>query len=375
MNNGINGTLERFEAEREQARRFHADTIGKDVNPDHCLGDFLCCVWKKDVDSLEKRYGTKAALSELSGVTGGYLVPQELSTELYQTVEEQALVRPRAAVVPMQSLTHRLPLPDAVTAQTALTAPYFGSILLKWTEEAATIGETAEPKWREVELRAWELAGYALVSNNLMQDGQGLEAYLRLLLGRAIAWYEDQAFLFGDGVAKPVGMAKCNAALTVTRNASSHFKLVDAAAMAAKLLPSSWMRAVWAVHPSVIIDVAQLASAAGGAGFQINQPTGERPDARQLAPVGYLLGLPVFVTDKLPALGTAGDVLLFDPGLYVVGDRRQVEVAVSDQEPTAFGKNQSAWRVVHRVDGQPWLSQAVTLADGTQTASAYVYLT
>ena len=85
---------------------------------------------------------------------------------------------------------------------------------------------------------------------------------------------------------------------------------------------------------------------------------------------GFLFGRPVFVSEKVPAYGTKGDLSLLDPSLYVIGDRMQLEVAAS--EHVNFLKNQMTWRVVERVDGQPWLEKAVTLADGASTVSPFV---
>jgi HK97 family phage major capsid protein len=56
---------------------------------------------------------------------------------------------------------------------------------------------------------------------------------------------------------------------------------------------------------------------------------------------------------------------------YLIGDRRQLDMTYSPH--AKFTNNQAAWKFVSRVDGQPWLSQTVTLQNG-QTASNVVYL-
>ena len=90
------------------------------------------------------------------------------------------------------------------------------------------------------------------------------------------------------------------------------------------------------------------------------------------SPNWSLLGRPVFPTEKVPALGTKGDLMLLDPSFYVVGDRMQIEIAAS--EHVNFLKNQMTWRVVERVDGQPWLDKPVTLQDGVTQVSPFVVL-
>lgn len=85
-----------------------------------------------------------------------------------------------------------------------------------------------------------------------------------------------------------------------------------------------------------------------------------------------LLGLDVETSEKVPALNTAGDILLCDLQHYVIGDRQQTEIAFS--EHVAFTTNQGTWRFVQRVGGQPWLRDKVTLADATSTLSPFVAL-
>ena len=82
----------------------------------------------------------------------------------------------------------------------------------------------------------------------------------------------------------------------------------------------------------------------------------------------------MFVTETLPDLGTKGDLCLFDPTLYVLGERRGLEVAYARDEPTAFQRYQAAFRVWWRGDGQPLFRNTVTIANGATGVSAYVVL-
>jgi len=362
----INGALERAAVALEEAKRFHAENLGAGVNPQKCFADFLLRIAKGDAAGLEKVYGSvtsKAALAETGGTVGGYLVPTELRLSLMQSVAEQAIVRPRAFVQPMASATLQLPLPDATTVQAAGTSPFFAGILMQWLAEAAARQES-EPAFRQLELKAQDLSGYALASNPLMKDAPGLEAYLRRLFAAAVAWYEDLAFLTASGVGRPLGVLNGGGIATVNRSSGSTFKLVDAAKMAEKLLPSSWARAIWTMHPTVVVQTTQLDGGSGVVTWVPNQYGGP--------PLGVLFGLPVIVTEKVPALGTKGDVMLFDPALYVIGDRQAVEIEASAH--VNFLKNQTTWRVTERVDGRPWFEQAITLQNATTTASPYVVL-
>lgn len=358
--------LERFNAARQEARKFHAQTIGADVNTRKCFADFLWRIYNRDAAGLETVY--KTAMVSTSGAVGGYTVPAELNYELMQDVAEEALIRPRADVQPMTSATLDLSLPDAtIVPSSSAISPFYAGMQMKWTEEGTARSET-EPKWRRLTLRAWELSGYALISNTMAADGGSpLETRLRKLFARSIAWYEDYAFLQGTGVGQPLGMVVAPGTKTVTRNTGSHFVAADMGAMAKALLPYSYNRGIWLISPSVWGDLPGFT----GGYWQANQPM---PRDGDNGPRFVLNSQPGFTTEKLPALGTKGDVLLIDPSLYIIGDRQAVDIQFSRDEPTAFLNNQSVWRIVHRVDGQPAFPSTITLQDTSTTVSPHVVL-
>src|SRR5262249_44717493 len=182
-----------------------------------------------------------------------------------------------------------------------------------------------EPQFKQLELKAWELSGYSVSSNVLLQDNAvGLEKFLLTLFARSIAWFEEFAFLQGNGAGKPQGILGAAAALAHNRAGANQVQFADVAGMWAKLLPYSWNRAVWAFSPSVVPQLLQLKDGANRAIFiSIDQGAVK-------APTWALLGRPAFPTEKLPALGTRGDLILIDPALYVIGDRMQVEAAASE---------------------------------------------
>jgi HK97 family phage major capsid protein len=177
-------------------------------------------------------------------------------------------------------------------------------------------------------------------------------------------WTEEYAFLQGNGVGKPQGMLTCNALIAVTRATAGKISYADVANCLSRLLPSSLQRAIWTCHPYALLDLVQLRDAAGRVVW-VDAMGG----ATKSVP-GYLFGRPVYISEKVPSYGTKGDLALLDPALYVIGDRMALEVAAS--EHVNFLKNQMTWRIVERVDGQPWIEKAITLADAASTVSPFV---
>jgi len=308
----------------------------------------------------------KTAMAEASGVAGGYTVPPDFYDELIELIAEQSIVRQHAFVYPMASATAQFPFLDVTTAQAAGISPFFGGLKMSWTAEAQTRTET-EPQFKMMELKANELSGYSVSSNILLQDAAfGLETFLMQLFSHAVAWFEDYAFLQGNGVGKPQGMMNAAAAIGIDRATANKVGFADVATMWANLLPASNMSAIWCCSPSVIPQLLQLQDGANRAIFiSIDQGATKRPQ-------WSLLGAPVYITEKLPALGTTGDLILIDPDLYVIGDRQEIEIAAS--EHVNFLQNQMTWRVVERVDGQPWMEKPITLQDGSTQVSPFVTL-
>jgi HK97 family phage major capsid protein len=280
---------------------------------------------------------------------------------------EQSVVEGRATRVPMAGPVVEVPALDVTLVPTSGETAFFGGVQANWEEEASTTAEE-EPTFKQIRLQARELKGYTLASNSLLADNAiGLEALLMQLFAGAIAWHKDRAFLRGTGANQPLGVLNANCLISVTRSAASAVALADLAGMMGRFLPGwSPQNTVWACHPTVQVKLMQITSSSTGG---TNLFVGARLQDRLQ---WELFGIPVIVTEKLPALNTLGDILLLNLKHYLVGERQQVEIAFS--EHVAFRTNQGAWRFVCRVDGQPWLRSAVTLSDASNTLSPFVGL-
>ena len=335
------------------------------------FGTLLSAIARRDEFAIEKagsyRQIKKTAMGETQGVLGGYLVPPEYTAKLLGTVFDVSIVLPRANVIDMGSAQKIAPMIDVVTAQVAGVNPFAGSMQFTWGWQQ-TPPET-EPKFRALELNAWDLLGECVVSNQWLADTPAeAEEYLLEQFARAAAWYVEYAFFRGAGTPKlmPLGILNAPGTISTTRTTPNLIKATDIANMAGNLLPHSWANAVWVVSAgTAMAQVIALST------FVVNQqPTTGGKDGNN-ALIGYLLGRPCFVSDKLPVLGTAGDLTLFDPSMYVVGMRQEVLVDTSDT-PNFF-TNQTDFRVWMRLDGRPQLSDVITSSNGT-TFSPFVIL-
>lgn len=320
-------------------------------------------VWMADMGDEQK------AMSEQTGASGGFLVPTEYNNELMAAAAETSIVRSRATVIPMRRRQIQMPVLDQTGTNSGAPGNFFGGMSFSWTEEAAEKTED-NPNFRQVTLTAHKLVGYTRVSDELVDDSAvSLDAFFRSPLGMAggIAWQEDYAFLRGTGTGQPLGVINAGATVTVNRNATNpavDFQN-DLANMRSQLYTGMGGSPVWVINQALMNEIITL-----------NGPTGNpsyiwQPNARDGIP-GFLLGYPVIWTEKLPAQNTSGDILLANFAFYMIGDRQSTTI-----ESTQFDRwryDQTSWRAVHRVDGRPWLSAPLTLADGTFQVSPFVIL-
>lgn len=332
----------------------------------------------------------KAALAEGSGQTGGYTIPPQFMNELLTIAAEDGFIEQRAKVIPMNSRTVQWPTLDLTTVQARGTTPYFGGILAQWQPEAASINET-EPTFRLTDWTAWDLVLYAVSSNQLLADnGIGLDALLTQLFGQAITWYKEYAYLQGSGAGgtMPLGLLNAPATIAQTRLVANRFLMADAASMLSHLQIRSWNDACWIVHQSVVPQLILMVDGGAGAGAYGTGATtsytggnrlawlppmgadGKGPAAIKL-PQAFLNGLPLYITEKLPQLGTRGDVVLADWSRYIIGMRLDLQIDVSPHY--LFRNNQLAWRVIARCDAKPWLNNSITDQAGF-TVSPFVLL-
>lgn len=341
--------------------------------------------WDRTTRKVLANERRKVALAEGSGITGGYIVPPQFMNELLTIEAEEGFFEQRAKVLPMNSRTAQWPMLDITTAQSSGTSPYFGGILAQWQPEAATISET-EPAFKQSEWTAWDLVLYTVSSNQLLADnGIGLDALLTQLFGAAMTWYKEYAYLrgLGAGSSMPLGIINAPATIVQSRTTSNRFLLADAANMMAHAQIRSWDSACWVMHQSVLPQLIQMvgggtigsASTTNIPGNQLVWVTplgdGSKGGAAMKLPTVFLHGLPIFFTEKVPQLGTKGDVMLMDCSKYVIGKRMDVQIDVSPHY--LFRNNQLAWRVVCRGDGKPWLNSYITDASGW-TVSPFVVL-
>ncbi|MFE2382201.1 phage major capsid protein [Streptomyces misionensis] len=318
--------------------------------------DYAKTIWHmNNRPDAEKLSALRNAASSVSPSDGGFLVPETLRSNLSQIALEDSVVRPRATVVPMDSARVPMPMIDSTTNQGSV----FGGMVAYWGEESAML-QDSNPKFGRIVLDAKKLTGLSAVPNELLQDSiVSFSALLESLWPKAIAFSEDAAFQTGSGVGEPKGYrgAANKAAVAISRGTANTIKYTDIVAMYAQMLPSSLSRAVWICSPDAIPQLLQMSLTVGTGGnsmFVVN--------ATDSMPMS-IFGRPLIITEKASPLGTRGDLSFVDLSYYLIGDRQQMSMDSSTDY--RFGNDQTTFRIIQRVDGQPWLKSAITPQNGS----------
>jgi HK97 family phage major capsid protein len=186
-----------------------------------------------------------------------------------------------------------------------------------------------------------------------------------------LAWFEDVAFLRGTGVGEPLGVLDSgnSAKVSVAKESGQAADTIvweNLVKMYARMLPQSLSSAVWVAHPDTFPELATMALSVGTGGSAVWLNNGVS------GPPATILGRPVILTEKAETLGDLGDINFIDFSYYLVGDRQSLTAMTS--EHFKFSSDTTAYRIIQRVDGRPWIRSAITPNKGSNTMSPFVSL-
>lgn len=328
--------------------------------------EYFSTVWHRSGPEAQAKVARlRNAYSSVVPSEGGFLVPETLRSQLLSIALEQSVVRPRATVIPMETARVPFPMIDSVTN----VGSVFGGMVGYWAEESAAFQES-NPKFGRIELDAKKLTGFALVPNELLSDSLiSFAALIERLWPSALAFFEDSAFTTGSGAGQPLGFlgSRNPASVAITKESgqtAATIKTQNIVKMYSRMLPASLNNAVWLCSPEALPQLLTLSLEVGTGGAPVMLV-----DA-SAKPTMTMLGCPLIVTEKAGRVGTRGDLAFVDLSYYLVGDR-QLMTADSSTD-YRFGNDQTAFRILQRVDGRPWLQSAITPANGGDALSPFV---
>jgi HK97 family phage major capsid protein len=328
------------------------------------MREFLQAVEGNDLSKLRRFRDAPKAVAIRSGVNetvpaeGGFLIGEELWSRVWDRALEDMLVLPRALVFPMKGPTLRVPGFDDRDRSSTLFGGLVGQILAEGADATPV-----NPKFRSMILTAIKYGIYARASSEFNEDVLGGNP-IDMSLPRALAWFMDWFFINGSGAGQPLGILNAGATITVAKETGQTADTINYANVAKMYQKNSARdRSVWIANTTTLPQLLQLCIPMGISGQAV-------PVLSQIGGLA-MLTRPVILTEKLPVLGDAGDLMFCDLSQYMVGVRR--EATVERTNLVSWTSDQIDWRILARFDGQPGVEAAATRKDAT-TESPFIIL-
>jgi HK97 family phage major capsid protein len=315
---------------------------------------------------LIKRAAT--GLGESVPADGGFLVDKDLTNELLMRTFETGLLASRVRKIPVGANSNGVKI-NAVDETSRATGSRWGGVVAYWINEADA-KTASRPRFRQMELTLKKLIGLCYATDELLEDAAALEAVIRQAFAEEFGFMIDAAILDGTGTGQPLGILRSPALVEVppTNATTAGVAYEDIANMWARLYAPSRPTSVWLTSQALEPYLYSMKLTVGTGGVPVFLP----PGGVSASPYATLFGRPMLPMEQIAAVNAKGDLMLVDPQAYVMIQKGGIQSATSIH--VRFVNDETAFRFVIRVDGQPIWNSALTPFSGTNTVSPYVVL-
>lgn len=343
-----------------------------------CISDFAQHVYKADksggrrlspeLDKWLKKAASATSLVEGEDQYGGYLIPPEFRNNLMIAVSQMNEIMPRCTQVPMKSTMIKIPYVNGFDESGGLV---YGGIQWKWLDELATKTET-RPKFGRVTLELKKVAGLAYTSDEILEDSpMSMENILRNGFRDGLNFTLNSVFIRGTGAGQPLGILNSPCLISVTKEtgqAAATIVFENIVKMFSRLHDTS--NAVWLANQNCLPQLVAMSLSVGTGGVPVWLPA----NSASGKPHDTLMGRPLIWTKHCSTLGTVGDIILADWSQYLVGQKsgQGADGKFDTSIHLKFDADQTCFRFVFRVDGQPWWPSALTPPNSASTISPFI---
>ncbi len=328
-----------------------------------------CQPGKRPDDRLAIIAKAASGMGEAFGSDGGFLVPPEFTQKILERIYAPQHLLGMTDAYTIAGNTIAFPK-NAETSRA--NGSRWGGVRAYWREEGDQ-ATASKATFGRLQLNLHKLFVMINTSDELLADTQGLalEQYLLRVASEETNFVVGDSIVNGTGAGQPLGMLNSACLITVNKEAGQ-----AATTVVAQNLVNMWARlwapcranAVWLINQDVESQLHTMTVGTGSAATMAYLP----PGGLSAKPYATLLGRPVMPVEWCPTLGTVGDVILADLRHYVTISRGMIDTQMSIH--LRFDYDESTFRFIFRVDGQPWWSAALTPYKGTNTQSCFVAL-
>jgi HK97 family phage major capsid protein len=315
-------------------------------------------------------YSAVTGMSTKAGGDGGFLLPPAFNTAVWDGMNSDPgnlVALTESYPVDGESLTL-----NANAETSRATGSRFGGVRGYWLGEGEQI-TSSKATFRQIRGEPHDIAAMCYVTDKLLANASALERYLQNAITRELIFLMNDALINGDGANKPLGIL--NASCTVsqakeTGQAVDTVMFENCVKMFSRLHPECRANGKWFINLEVEPQLQQMTLGVGAGGVPAYMP----PGGLSQQPYGTLFGRPVMPIEFCAKLGDVGDIILADFSKYVTFTRGGI--ASNSSIHLRFDYNETAFRWITALDGQPWLASAITPYKATSglTLSSFVTL-
>lgn len=271
-------------------------------------------------------------LQEGVDADGGYLVPEEYDRRLIDVLTEENVVRSLATKI-TTSGEHKINV--AATKPAAL-----------WVEEGGSL-TFGDATFDQILMDAHKLHVAIKVTEELLYDNAfGLENYIITQFGKALANAEEDSFLNGDGVGKPLGLFATTGGGQTVATLTAAIKSDDMLDLVYALKRPYRKNASFIMNDKTLASLRKLKDNNGSYIWQPSYQSGE-PDR--------VLGYPVYTS----AFAPTNAIAFGDYKFYNIGDRGSRSFKQLNE--LFAGNGMIGYVAKERVDGKLVLPEAVQI--------------
>lgn len=250
---------------------------------------------------------------------GGFLVPEDMQTEIIRKVATDAMIRSRARVIQTGRDIVTWPRVNYTTDD-----KYTSGVRFTWTGEtpsSSTVHRVTDPVFGEIKIPVHTAMASLPLTNVLLEDAAfDVAGIASDLLGEAFTLGEDDVFLNGTGDARPVGLlaqVDGNGPASTTSGSTSTVGSEDIVNLYYALPAQYRRRATWLMNSQTMKQIDSIVDTNGRYLVQslVNGSLAS-PEFEMLK------GKPVLVDEFMPDISTNAYPIVFgDLSGYMIVDR------------------------------------------------------
>jgi len=323
-------------------------------------------------DRIAKIISVKAPTGMSEGVDsdGGLLVPPEFSQRILDKVFNPVDLIGRTDSLTIRGNSIRIPMENE---SSRADGSRHGGTRGYWVEEARS-KTASKPTFTYANLRPKKMAVLIYATDELIEDSSiALATYLTKKAGDEISFVTNAALMAGTGAGMPLGILNAPCLVSVAKEvgqAADTLVSENIMKMWSRMFGPCRQNAIWLINQECEPQLMTMTINVGTGGIPVYMPANglsERPYA-------LLMGRPVLPCEWSEALGDQGDIALCDWSQYLSVTKGAIKTAMSIH--LRFDYDETVFRFVFRVDGQPWWPLPLTPYKGAaaNTLSPFVVL-